>query len=143
MATFDNIDLTKKQMVNMSDLFKQKEYQDAYVSSDEMVKVSDAVDRLIVITGYREETMPDSHNRDEFGKPRQKPCFRMDFYFDDEGADHPHYIRTEAKYLWRRLKSIHAVNPDILSSGTVRTMICNKSKKGMMGMADYYDFAGM
>ena len=143
MATFDNLDLKPKTMANMVDLFKNKEYSDAYVSTNELVKVKDALDRLLVITGYEETTMPDPHNRDEFGKPKQKPCFRMNFYFVDEGESSKHYIQTEAKQLWARLKAIHMVDPDVLSSGTIRTMICEGQKKGSLGNTKYYHFAGL
>lgn len=141
MATFDNMDLDRPK-INMSDLFRQTEYANAYINSKDLVKVSEALDRLLIITGYSEETMVDVHKREPDGSYAQKPCFRMSFYFEDEGKDVPHYIRTEARVLWARLKAINSVNPDLLSSGTIRTMICEGSKKGAMGMTKYYYFAG-
>ena len=143
MATFDNLDIKPKTMANMVDLFKTKEFNDAYVNSNELVKVKDVLDKLIIITGYEETTMPDSHNKDEFGKPMKKPRFRMYFYFADEGEDSKHYIQTEARQLWARLKAIHSVDPDLLSSGTIRTIICEGQKKGSMGYTKYYHFAGL
>ena len=47
MATFDNLDIKPKTMANMVDLFKTKEFNDAYVNSNELVKVKDVLDKLI------------------------------------------------------------------------------------------------
>lgn len=121
---------------NISELFKTNEYKDKLACMHELVKVSDALDRPIIILGYKEDTMVDIRTGGD------KPCFRMDFKFADDPTESCHYIRTEARYLWDHLKVIHDMNPDLLSSGTLVAMICKGEKKNGKMKNAYYYFAG-
>ena len=129
-------DETKTEFVNIANLFKEKKYKDTLVSMKELVKVSDMVDRPVVITGYKEDKMPDSFSGEE------KDCFRMDFYFCDDESKTKHYIRTEATYLWQYLKAVNAVKPELLTSGTVVAVICKGEKKAGKMRTPFYYFAG-
>ena len=123
-------------LTNISDLFKKSEYKDKLTNMHDLVKVSDALDRPLIITGYKEDKMTDLHTGGE------KDCFRMDFKFADDPAEMPHYIRTEARYLWDYLKVVNEVNPSILSSGTLVAMICKGEKKNGKMKNAYYYFEG-
>lgn len=129
--------MTELEFTNISELFKKKEYKDTLMQMKELVKVAEIVDRPLVITDYKEDTMPDQY------KGGEKPCFRMDFYFieDEETREH-HYIRTEAKYLWDYLKTVEKVSPGLLSSCTVVTTILKGEKKVGGKVTPYYYFAG-
>lgn len=91
----------KPELVNMAELFKKPEYRDKLLSMKELVKVADMLDRPIIITGYKEDTMPDRYSNGE------KDCFRMDFYFAEDEEKTAHYIRTEARYLWDYLRTVN------------------------------------
>lgn len=121
---------------NIAELFKQTEYKDKLTSMRELVKVADILDKPIIITGYKEDTMPDRFTNGE------KECFRMDFYFADEEEKTKHYIRTEARYLWDYLKTVNSINPDILKSGTLVAVICQGQKKSGKMNTPFYYFAG-
>ena len=123
------------ELTNIAELFKKPEYKDKLVSLRELVKVADLIDTPIIILGYKEDTMPDGFTGAE------KECFRMDFYFAEDESKTPHFIRTEARYLWDYLKAVNEVNPDILNSGTIVAMICKGEKKGK-NKASFYYFAG-
>lgn len=124
------------QFVNISDLFKKDEYKKKLESMRELVKVADILDRPLIILGYREDTMTDIHNGGE------KACFRMDFKFADDPDDTAHYIRTEATYLWDYLKTVHQLNPDILTSGNLCAMIAKGEKKNGKNRTPFYYFVG-
>lgn len=136
MTDFEKFEKPKLELTNIAELFKQNEYKDKLTSMRELVKVSDILDRPIIITGYKEDTMP---NRFDSG---DKECFRMDFYFADDEEKTKHYIRTEARYLWDYLKTVNAINPDLLKSGTVVAIICQGQKKSGKMNTPYYYFAG-
>jgi len=127
---------TKTEFVNIANLFKEKEYKDTLLKMKELVKVSDMVDMPIIITGYKEDKMADNYSGGE------KDCFRMDFYFAEDETKTKHYIRTEATYLWQYLKTVNMVNPELLSSGTVVTIICKGEKRNGKNKTPFYYFAG-
>lgn len=133
--TLDNFE-EEPELVNIAELFKQPEYKDKLVSMKELVKVSEMLDRPIIITGYREDTMPDRFSDGD------KSCFRMDFYFADDLDQTKHYIRTEARYLWDYLRTVNSVNPELLASGTVVAMIRQGEKKSGKMKTPFYYFDG-
>ena len=126
----------KTEMINIASLFKEKEYKDTLLGMKELVKVADITDRPLVITGYKEDKMKDNYAGGE------KDCFRMDFYFADDDKKIKHYIRTEATYLWEHLKTVNAVSPELLSSGTIVAVICRGEKKSGGMKTPFYYFAG-
>lgn len=136
MTELENYNEPKSEFVNIATLFQKREYKDTLTSMREMVKPVDTVDRPLVITGYMEDKMTDARTKEE------KDCFRMDFYFADDESKTPHYIRTEAKYLWEYLKTVNAVDPDLLKSGTVVAVICKGEKKVNGFNTPFYFFAG-
>lgn len=129
-------DETKPEFTNIAELFKNKEYKDTLISMKELVKVVDIIDRPLVITGYKEDKMKDNYSGGE------KDCFRMDFYFADDEKRIKHYIRTEATYLWDYLKTVNAVSPELLTSGTVVAVICKGEKRNGKNKTPFYYFAG-
>lgn len=135
MSDFEN-ETEPVKYTNIAELFKQTEYKDKLTSMRELVKVADILDKPIIITGYKEDTMPDRFTNGE------KECFRMDFYFADEEEKTKHYIRTEARYLWDYLKTVNSINPDILKSGTLVAVICQGQKKNGKMNTPFYYFAG-
>lgn len=126
---------SKPALTNISALFKQAEYKDKLTSLRDLVKVSEILERPLIITGYKEDTMTDIHTGND------KPCFRMDFKFADDPEEIPHYIRTEARYLWDHLKVVNEVNPDLLNSGTLVAMIC-EGKQNNKTKTKFYYFEG-
>lgn len=126
---------------NISDLFKKQEYQDTLLDMKEMLRPIDIVGKAIVITDYKEDTMPDTYSKDNI----EKSCFRMDFYFEkDEVNKTKHFIRTDAKYLWDYLKTVDRIDPQLLRSGEVTATILRgeKKKKGGGFPTPFYYFAG-
>ena len=129
----------KNTNVNIADLFKKQEYKETLVKTREMVKPSEIIGIPIVIKDYKEDTMPDQYSKDK----SEKPCFRMDFYFEDDESKENHFIRTEAKYLWDYLKTVDKVNPELLRSGTVTAVILRGEKKTNGGFpTPFYYFEG-
>lgn len=124
--------------VNIADLFKNKEYKETLVKTRELLKPSEIIGIPIVIKDYREDTMPDQYSKDS----SEKPCFRLDFYFEDDESKENHFIRTEAKYLWDYLKTVDKVNPELLRSGTVTAVILRGEKKNGGMRTPFYYFAG-
>lgn len=127
---------TETELTNIAELFKKPEYKEKLTAMRELVKVSDILDKPLVITGYKEDTMPDMYGKGD------KECFRMDFYFADDDEKTKHYIRTEARYLWDYLKTVNSVNPKALTSGTLVAIICQGQKKSGKMNTPYYYFAG-
>lgn len=124
------------ELTNIAELFQKTEYREKLVANRELVKVADALEQPLIITGYKEDTMPDRY------KEGDKECFRMDFYFAEDEAKTKHYIRTEARYLWDYLRAVNAVNPAILSSGTLVAIIKQGTKKNGKISNQFYYFAG-
>lgn len=124
--------------VNISDLFKKQEYKETLVKMRELVKPSEIIGIPVVITDYKEDTISDQYSKEN----KEKPCFRMDFYFEDDEAKENHYIRTEAKYLWDYLKTVDKVDPQLLRSGTVTATILRGEKKNGMMKTPFYYFKG-
>ena len=130
---------TDTDRTNIADLFKKKEYKETLVKTRELVKPSEIIGIPIVIRDYKEDTMPDQYSKDK----SEKPCFRMDFYFEDDESKENHFIRTEAKYLWDYLKTVDKVNPELLRSETVTAIILRGEKKTNGGFpTPFYYFKG-
>ncbi len=127
---------TMTELTNIAELFEKPEYKDTLIANRELVKVADALDMPLIITGYKEDTMPDRY------KEGDKECFRMDFYFADDEKKTKHYIRTEARYLWDYLRAVNSVNPAILTSGTLVAIIRQGQKKNGKLNNKFYYFAG-
>lgn len=126
----------KRELTNIAELFQKQEYRDKLTNMRELVKVADALDRPLIITGYKEDTMPDRYG------DKDKDCFRMDFYFAEDEAKTKHYIRTEARYLWDYLRTINSVNSELLNSGTLVAIIKQGEKKSGKLKNSFYYFAG-
>lgn len=134
MNNNDNDTKNTTKFVNLSDLMRDPKFVSAYEDNKDYYKISDMLNRMIVITGYSEDTIKDAFSN------KDKPCFRMDFYFVDDIGQTPHYTKSEANRLWGHLRAIDRVDPELIPSGTIRTMISQSNGKGKL--SGYYYFAG-
>lgn len=124
-----------EELISMAELFKKKEYSEKLESSKEKLKIPDMLDRPIIITGYSEESLIGQKSGVE------EPCFKLSFIFADDEDKIPHYVSSQAKRLWEYLKAVNEVDPGLLNSGTVTTMIVEGQLKGKYS-TKYYYFAG-
>ena len=123
------------ELVNLAELFLKKEYVESLESSKEQLKMPRILDRPIVLTGYETSTLVGAKSGEE------EECFKMSFYFADDENKTPHYIKSQASRIWDYLRAVNDVNPELLASGTVTTMVVEVQMKGKFGQKQYV-FAG-